>query len=142
MDEPQWITRTMLDAIHADQIRRFGGLSGVNADGLISLALSRPRDRWESAEAEYVDLAQLAAAYGFALSKNQGYRDANDRVAFMAMYVFLGLNGQRLVASPDQVVRLMEAVASGEREELATWLRDHMEPMEADVSPADSSDTS
>jgi death-on-curing protein len=115
----------MLDAIHADQIRRFGGLPGVQADGLISLALARPRDRWDSAETEYVDLAQLAAAYGFALAKNQGYRDANDRVAFMAMYVFLGLNGQRLVTDDDQVVRLMRAVASGDREELATWIRNH-----------------
>lgn len=114
-----------------------GGLPGVTADGLISLALSRPRDRWESAETAHVDLAQLAAAYGFALSKNQGYRDANGRVAFMAMYVFLRLNGQRLVAPPDQFVPLMEAVASGEREELATWLHNHMEPMETDASPAD-----
>jgi len=130
MKEPQWITRNMLDAIHADQIRRFGGLPGVQADGLISLALSRPRDRWDSAEREYVDLAQLAAAYGYALAKNQGYRDANDRVAFMAMYVFLGMNGQRLVAEPSQVRPLMDAVASGDPQELATWIRDHTESRE------------
>ena len=128
MNEPQWLTRSMLDAIHADQIQRFGGLPGVHADGLISLSLSRPRDRWDSADEAYVDLAQLAAGYGFALSKNQGYRDANDRVAFMAMYVFLGLNGQRLVTDDDQVVRLMRAAASGEPQELATWIRDHIEP--------------
>jgi death-on-curing protein len=124
------MTRTMLDAIHADQLRRFGGLPGVQADGLISLALSRPRDRWESAEQQYVDLPQLAAAYGYALAKNQGYRDANDRVAFMAMYVFLGMNGQRLVTDVDQVVPLMDAVASGDPQELATWIRDHTEPWE------------
>jgi death-on-curing protein len=120
----------MLDAIHADQIRRFGGLPGVQADGLISLALSRPRDRWDSAEHEYVDLAQLAAAYGYALAKNQGYRDANDRVAFMAMYVFLGMNGQRLVTDANQVQPLMDAVASGDPQELATWIREHTEPWE------------
>lgn len=127
-EEPRWVTRSMLDAIHADQIQRHGGLPGVNADALIGLALSRPRDRWYSAEAEYVDLAELAAAYGYALAKNRGYRDANERVAFLAMYVFLGLNGHRLVAPQASVVSLMHNAPSGRRSQLADWIRDHVEP--------------
>lgn len=37
---------TMLDAMHADLLRTYVGLPGVNADDLIGLALARPRDRW------------------------------------------------------------------------------------------------
>jgi len=123
--EPRWITRTMLDAMHADLVRTYGGLPGVNADGLISLALARPRDRWATKE-QRPDLADLASTYGYALSKNAGYRDCNLHVAFMAMYVFLGLNGRRLVLEPDDPIRdMVSGVASNGPGKLASWIRDH-----------------
>lgn len=126
-EEPRWLTRTMLDAMHADLLRRYGGLPGVNADGLISLALARPRDRWATKE-QRPDLADLASAYGYALSKNTGYRDCNLQVAFMAMYVFLGLNGKRLTAPTDEPIpKLMRGVASNGPDHLANWIRKHLE---------------
>lgn len=56
--------------------------------------------------------------------------DGNKRVAFQAMYVFLGLNGWRIVAEEPEVVRLMLDVARGALNEsgLADWLRTHIEP--------------
>lgn len=127
IEEPRWLTRTMLDAMHADLLRRYGGLPGVNADGLISLALARPRDRWATKE-QRPDLPDLASAYGYALSKNAGYRDCNLQVAFMAMYVFLGLNGQRLTAPTDEPIpKLMRGVASNGPDHLANWIRKHSE---------------
>ncbi len=42
--EPRWLTRRMLDAIHADQIRQHGGVPGVRDDGLIESALARPKN--------------------------------------------------------------------------------------------------
>lgn len=124
-EEPRWITRTMLDAMHADLLRRHGGLPGVNADGLISLALARPRDRWATKERR-PDLPELAASYAYALSKNEGYRDCNRRVALMAAYVFLGLNGLSLVAPDDETVyEIVHNVASSGPEALASWLREH-----------------
>jgi len=127
IEEPRWLTRTMLDAMHADLLRRHGGLPGVNADGLISLALARPRDRWATKE-QRPDLADLASAYGYALSKNAGYRDCNLHVAFLAMYVFLGLNGLRLEAPLDAPIpKLMRGLASNGPDHLATWIRKHLE---------------
>lgn len=127
IEEPRWLTRTMLDAMHADLLRRYGGLPGVNADGLISLSLARPRDRWATKE-QRPDLADLASAYGYALAKNTGYRDCNLQVAFMAMYVFLGLNGKRLTAPADAPIpKLMRGVASNGPDHLATWIRKHSE---------------
>lgn len=128
-EEPRWLSREIVDSIHADQIREHGGFPGVNDDGLIESALARPRNRWAYG-GEAVDLAALAAAYGFGLAKNHGYRDGNKRTAFMAMYVFLGLNGLRIVAEEPAVVELMEDVASDActEDELASWLRTHTEP--------------
>jgi len=125
VEEPRWITRTMLDAMHADLLRTYGGLPGVNADGLIGLALARPRDRWATKE-QRPDLADLASAYGYALSKNAGYRDCNLHVAFLAMYVFLGLNGRQLTAAPVAAIpTLMRGVASNGPDQLAAWIRKH-----------------
>lgn len=46
------------------------------------------------------------------------------------MYVFLGLNGMRLVAEEVEVVRVMLDLASGALSEkaLAGWIRSHIEP--------------
>lgn len=130
MDEPRWLARPIIDAIHADQLRQHGGFPGVNDDGLIESALARPRNRWAYVGEDPPDLAALAAAYGFGLAKNHGFRDGNKRVAFMAMYVFLGINGQRITAEEPVVVQLMQDVASGacSEEELAAWLRARTEP--------------
>ena len=95
-------------------------------DGLIDSALSRPQNRW--AYAKDVDLADLAAAYGYGLAKNHGFVDGNKRIGFMAMYVFLRLNGREIEADEPDVVRAMTAVASGEMGEdaLASWLRQNV----------------
>jgi death-on-curing protein len=113
----------MLDAMHADLVRTYGGLQGVNADGMISLALARPRDRWATKE-QRPDLPDLAATYSYALAKNAGYRDCNLHVAFMAVYVFLGLNGYHLQTPPDAPIPdMMRGVASNGPENLAAWIR-------------------
>ena len=127
MDEPKWIGRTLLDAMHADQLRQHGGLPGIRDEGLIESALSRPRHKWTYGEAE--DLADLAAAYGFGLGKNHGYYDGNKRIAFVAMYTFLGVNGLRLKAPEPEAVRVMLDVASGAllENDLAAWVRAHAE---------------
>jgi death-on-curing protein len=73
----------------------------------------------------------LAAAYAFGLAKNHGYIDGNKRVAFMAAYVFLGLNGHDLDADEPDVARTMDRVADGRLSEagLATWLRPAIRPL-------------
>lgn len=128
MDEPKWVSRRVAHAVHEDQLAEHGGLAGVRDEGAIESALARPQNRWAYAEEE--DLAMLAAAYGYGLCTSHGYHDGNKRVAFQVMYVFLGLNGQRLEAPEPEVVEVMLDVARGElsEDELAAWVRTHMEP--------------
>ena len=126
MQEPVWLDRTVCDAIHFDQLRQHGGIPGVRDENALESALARPRNRWVY-EPES-DLAALAAAYGFGLATNHGFNDGNKRIAFLAMYVFLGLNGWEIEAPEPDVVEIMLALADGrlDEERLADWLRDHM----------------
>ncbi|MCG8456900.1 MAG: type II toxin-antitoxin system death-on-curing family toxin [Holophagales bacterium] len=126
MDEPVWLTRRDCDAIHFLQIREHGGASGLRDENALESALARPRQRL--AYEPESDLAALAAAYGYGLASNHAYNDGNKRVAFLAMYVFLGLNGWELEAPEPEVVETMLALAAGhlEEEELRAWLLGHM----------------
>ena len=98
----------------------------MREEGLIESALDRPRNKW--AYEEGVDLADLAAAYGYALASNYGFVDGNKRVAFMAVYTFLGINDHDLDASEPEVVRVMLDLAASRlsESEFAGWIRGHL----------------
>ena len=131
MSEPTWLKRAWVDALHFQQLKRFGGLYGVRDDGAIESALARARNRWEYGEAP--DVAVLAAAYGFGFTRSHGYSDGNKRVGFVAMAVFLDLNGWTLQAPETEVVATMVGVAAGEvtEDELAQWVRHSLEPLQS-----------
>jgi len=123
--EPRWLSRTVVGVIHTNQIREHGGSFGVREVGLIESALDRPRNKW--AYEEDVDLAELAAAYGYGLVTTHGFVDGNKRVAFMAVYTFLGINDHDLEVSEPEVVRAMLDLAASRSDELqfADWIREH-----------------
>lgn len=117
--------RVVLDAVHLDQTREHGGMPGLRDENALESALARPRHRWHYEPSS--DLATLAACYGFGLARNHPYRDGNKRIAFLAMYIFLGLNGMELEAPEDEVVEMMVKVAAGRcsEEKSAQWVRGH-----------------
>ncbi|MBM3319779.1 MAG: type II toxin-antitoxin system death-on-curing family toxin [Candidatus Eisenbacteria bacterium] len=129
---PIWLDRIVLDAVHLDTIRTHGGLLGVRDENALESALARPRNLY--AYGRKRDLAALSAAYGFALARSHLYRDGNKRVAFLAMVVFLGLNGFDLEAAEEEVVSVMVGLAAGSVTErsLAGWIRSHAVPASED----------
>jgi death-on-curing protein len=102
MNEPRWLKRIWLDAIHFQQLQRFGGLYGIRDANAIDAALARPQHRWTYEPG--VDLADLAAASGYGLIRNHGYPDGNKRMGFVVLAVFLDLNGWELIAPEPEVV--------------------------------------
>lgn len=123
MSQPVWLSRPIIEALHADQIREHGGAAGIRDEGLLESALARPRQRW-SYERD-VDLASLAAEYGFGLAKNHPFLDGNKRIAFVATNVFLILNGFEIEAPEPAVVDAMQRVADGrlDRNGFGDWVR-------------------
>jgi death-on-curing protein len=124
--EPRWLNRTVVDAIHADQLRQHGGLAGIRDENALESALARPKQKWSYSDDR--DLATLAAAYGFGLARNHPYRDGNKRIAFLALATFLGMNGSEVNATDAEVVTTMVSLAEGKLTErqLAGWIRDHV----------------
>ncbi|MEO7157086.1 MAG: type II toxin-antitoxin system death-on-curing family toxin [Vicinamibacterales bacterium] len=123
--EPAWLSRILVDAIHHDQIREHGGVSGVRDENGLESALARPQQQWHY-EKE-IDLPSLAAAYAFGLVRNHPYLDGNKRIGFLAMLTFLGVNGHVFEATDAEVVTEFVALAEGSVSEvgLAAWIRDH-----------------
>lgn len=126
MAEPTWVERLVVEAVHLDQLREHGGLSGLRDENALESALARPRQQWHHRKTR--DLAGLAAAYGFGLCRNHPYRDGNKRGAFVVMAVFLELNGLGLEAGEAEVVTVMLTLADGRltEDDLTKWLGEHV----------------
>ncbi|MEO8449473.1 MAG: type II toxin-antitoxin system death-on-curing family toxin [Gemmatimonadota bacterium] len=125
---PVWLTRDLLDTIHTDLIERYGGLHGIADAGLVDSAMARPANLLAYRPGS--DLPVLAASLGYGLAKNHGYRDGNKRTAFVAMAVFLQLNGLWLEAPEPEGVAAMIYVATDAWDEskLSDWLRRSSRP--------------
>jgi death-on-curing protein len=125
VSQPRWLSTPIVLAFHSNQVQEHGGSLGLRDAALLESALNRPRNK-HSYNSD-VSLVQLAAAYGFGIARNHPFVDGNKRVAFLAMYVFLRLNGLSIDADEPDVVATMLALAAGELDEdgLAVWLKNH-----------------
>lgn len=123
---PIWIDKRTLLLLHRESLAQFGGASGLRDEGLLDSALTRPVK--QHAYEVCSDLAVLAAAYGFGLARNHAFVDGNKRVAFLAVGVFLAINGQGLVATPVEAIDAILALAAGSMDEarFAQWIREHL----------------
>lgn len=126
MQEPLWLDRSMIEALHAAQVREHGGQLGLRDEGLLESALSRPIHSWSYGDDS--DLAALAAECGFGLAKNHAFLDGNKRIAFVATNVFLLLNGFEIEAPETEAVDIMLGVAEGsvDRAGFAIWIRSRL----------------
>lgn len=122
-----WIDRAVVLAIHSEQLAEHGGGDGVRDLGLLESALARPRN---AASYGQPDVADLAASYAYGLAKNHPFIDGNKRTAFVALELFLELNGYSLEADDTQCVLTMLAMAAGETDEaaFAAWVRESSRP--------------
>lgn len=117
-----WLDNAVLMAVHDEQLAEHGGISGVRDEGMFLSAMSRAQNLVSYGAP---DVAELAAAYGVGLAKNHPFLDGNKRTAFVAVELFLVLNGYVLIAKDVDCIITMLAVASGEinEAEFAHWIR-------------------
>ena len=124
MSEPVWLTRQIIVAIHDEQLAIHGGASGLRDEGMLESALDRPKNKWSYENAE---LAELAAAYAFAIARNHPFVDGNKRTSLLALYTFLGVNGIDFDVPEAEAAAVILALAAGEvnEEGLTRWIRDN-----------------
>jgi death-on-curing protein len=125
-EAPLWIDKRALLLLHKESLAQFGGADGLRDEGLMDSALARPVKKHSHEGCN--DLATLAAACGFGLARNHPFVDGNKRAAFLAVGLFLAMNGQRLTATPIDAIEAILALATGSLEEprFADWIKAHV----------------
>ena len=120
-----WIALDVAVTAHAEQLAEHGGGEGVRDMRLLESAMVRPQNL---ASYGQPDIAELAAAYAFAIARNHPFVDGNKRTAAVVSETFLALNGRSLAASDAELVVAFLALAAGElsEEEMADWFREHL----------------
>lgn len=102
-----------------------GGPAGIRDAGALESVLDRPRNAYGE-----IDLASLAAAYAFGIARNHPFIDGKKRAAFVAMMLFLRLNGVHFAPPPAPATLAILGLAAGEISEdsLVRWIRDNLPP--------------
>lgn len=123
----RWLDKRLLLILHDESLAEHGGVSGLRDEGLLDSALARPLNLLAYGNP---DAADLAAAYGLGLAKNHAFVDGNKRAAFLAVGLFLALNGHRLNASQADATLTVMSLAAGEIDEteFARWIRANSAP--------------
>jgi death-on-curing protein len=130
MREPIWIDANALRLLQVESLAEFGGLPGMrdalkdtaSHKNLFLSALARPQNLF--AYEEVTNISRLGAAYAYGLARNHSFNDGNKRVAFLAIGMFLAINGFLLKVEPTEAVNTMLALATGDLTELdlASWI--------------------
>jgi death on curing protein len=127
MIEPCWLDIHDVCAIHGEIIAESGGASGILNKGALESTLNKPINLYHYGDD--VTLYKLAASYGYGLVKNHCFIDGNKRIALIAIYTFLSVNGIELTASEvDAASFFLDLAASFETQEasmdkLTYWLK-------------------
>ena len=124
--DPVWLGEAVVLAMHGRLLAEHGGAQGLRDSNLLHSALARPKQILAYGEP---DISDLAAAYTSGIIRNHPFVDGNKRTAFMAAYVFLAINGLRLVATEVDAAQVVTLLAASEIDEatFSAWLRKNSE---------------
>jgi death-on-curing protein len=120
---PRWLDQRALVLLHAESVAEHGGLWGLRDQAALQSALARPRN--VQAYEPGAGAARLAAAYGFGIVRSHPFSDGNKRAGFLAVGLFLELNGFDLEVDEADAVKTIVDLAAGNlsEEALADWIR-------------------
>ena len=122
-----WLSRAITLAIHDEQLNEHGGGSGIRDEGLLGSALARPLN---AAGYGDLDIAELAALYAIGIVRSHPFIDGNKRTGYVAMELFLRLNGCAFPATDADCVITILCLAGGDvtDADFIAWVRTHALP--------------
>jgi death-on-curing protein len=125
---PRWIDRRAILLLHAESLAEHGGLPGLRDRGLLEASLAHPLHVHTYEPGAHV--ARLAAAYCVSLVRNHPFVDGNKRIGFLALGLFLSLNGFELAVDQAEAVETIFRLAAGRLSEpaLTEWVEKHIAP--------------
>lgn len=120
--------------LHVAIMERIGGYpQPLRSEAGLDSAVNRAQTHGHSQGA---DVVSQAARLGTGISRAQAFLDGNRRTAFVAVDVFLRLNGMAFAGDPVELGRMLEELASPEiaddnaDEVVDRWLRDRVSPLD------------
>jgi death-on-curing protein len=125
-EEPVWIERRDVLAIHDRLLALHGGAAGLRDRGLLESALARPRQH--HAYAGSPDTIEMAALYTAGVVRNHPFVDGNKRTGFVIGVLFLELNGFEFRASEEDATQAVMSLAAATLDEAgySAWLRENV----------------
>lgn len=111
--------------LNEESLGEQGAEAGSCDDALLEAALTHPLNQ---ATTRPVDIADIAAAYACGILRYRPFAVGNERVALLAMGLFLYLNEWRLDAPPDEVADVIWQTSAAvlDEPELANWVRGYL----------------
>lgn len=110
--DPLFLNADDVEKIHAMQLEKFGGGSGLRDRGVLESAVAQPQTSFGGMFV-HDGLFAMAAAYLFHIVSNHPFVDGNKRAGMLTSVVFLDLNGISIDHPSDALYELTMAVAEG-----------------------------
>lgn len=112
--------------LHQVMAEATGGDVGVRDDTLLESAIENIYATFDGIEL-YPSKEEKAARLGYSLISNHAFVDGNKRIGMYIMISFLELNGIKIDADNDDVVKLGLSVASGNAnyDDVLNWINEH-----------------
>lgn len=98
--------------IHEDQIKRYGGKTGIRDHNLLLSAISQPLTTFDG-QYLHKTFFDKASAYLFHICQNHPFIDGNKRTALMSSLMFLAMNHCPCDYQETALERLVLEVAEG-----------------------------
>jgi death on curing protein len=118
LKEPVFLGLDEVIEIHNDQIRQYGGHTGIRDLELLKSALAMPTAGF-GREYLHSDIYEMAAAYLFHIIKNHPFLDGNKRTGAVSAVVFLIMNRIELNANENSFENMVLSVAEGKMDKAA-----------------------
>ena len=124
--KPLFLTLDEVLSLHAEQIRLFGGSSGIRDLGLFESAMGTVEATFDGAFL-HETLFAMAGAYLHGICRNHPFVDGNKRTAVASALTFLEMNGIEVDADEDAFYDLVIGVAEGRvsKAAVAVFLETH-----------------
>jgi death on curing protein len=119
VNEPCWLNERDVCTIHGEILAETGGSAGILNEGALQSTLNKPKNLHHYSD-KSATLYEMAAAYGYGLVKNHCFVDGNKRIALIATYTFLAINGIELDAAEVEAASFfLDLAASSESQDIA-----------------------
>ena len=121
-------SREKVKLLHQLMAEATGGSVGLRDEGLLDSALESAFATFDGVEL-YPGKEEKAAKLAFSLVSNHAFVDGNKRIGVYVMLSFLAINGIRVEATDDDVIRLGLGIADGSMkyDEILSWIMTHKE---------------